>query len=275
MLREATNVNAARITITSHVYVTWSGIPGRRKIGGCSIASIAQRSASADARPRAIKSQGNTVNPATSATGCAQPVANRIPHAAVHAANRSPAPTIHAAADALPVEVATNARATSHRKFTTARAPPTSTPRPADSPASHHARAASVAAAAHVSSFTLVVSSLGVIEPPVGAVNRSKEVDESRRDPESQPDQQEPGRSSQQAIRVVAPDEPDNRRHHQLEPHRGECPERFPGSLIPGRRHVKKDTSTMIPSEQAIGSGCFRKDEDGRHLVGSAQPHPN
>ena len=122
-------------------------------------------------------------------------------------------------------------------------------------PASHQAAAANAATAAHVSSVTRVVSSLGVIEFPVGAAHRSKEVDESRRDPEAQPDQQEPGRRSQQAVRVVAPDEPDDRGHHQHEPDRGEFPERFPGSLIPGRRHVKKDTSTMTPSEQAIGSG--------------------
>src|SRR4030095_5502478 len=102
-LREATNVSAARITIASHVYVTWSGMPGRRKIGGCSIASIDQRSLRADSRPRAIRSQGNTVNPATSATGWAHPVARRSAQAAVHATNRRPAPVIHDAAEGLAV----------------------------------------------------------------------------------------------------------------------------------------------------------------------------
>src|SRR5688572_19040743 len=32
---------AIRMIITTHVYVTWSGTPGRRKIGGCSITPIA------------------------------------------------------------------------------------------------------------------------------------------------------------------------------------------------------------------------------------------
>src|SRR5262245_50707200 len=165
-------------------------MPDRLKTGGCSIASIGQRSARADARPRAIKSQGSTVNPATSATGCAQPVASSTPQAPVQATNRSPAPINHAAADVLPVEVATNARATSQRKFTTASAPPARTPRPAAAPASAQESAASAVTAAHVSSVTLVVSSLGVIEIPVGASHRSKEVDETRRDSEHQADQQ-------------------------------------------------------------------------------------
>jgi len=68
----------------------------------------------ADARPRAIKSQGRTVKPATSASGCAEPVARRIAHAAVHTANRRPAPRSHAAVDVLPSSVATTARLQSH-----------------------------------------------------------------------------------------------------------------------------------------------------------------
>src|SRR2546426_8855631 len=91
-------------------------MPGRRKIGGCSIASNAQRSARDAASPRAIKSHGNTVNPATSATGCAQPVVRSSAQATVHAANRSPAPTSQALAAAFPAAVAADARATSHRK---------------------------------------------------------------------------------------------------------------------------------------------------------------
>src|SRR6267142_3288276 len=253
-LRDVTNVTVARITMTSHVYVTWSGMPGRRKIGGCSIASMAQRSVREAARPRAIRSHGNTVNPVTSATGCAQPVARRSPQAAVQAAKRSPAPTSHAAADALPAAVAADARAASHRKFTTARAPPAITPRPAGAPPNQAASAVSAATAAHVSTVTRVVSSPGVIDLPPGTVHRSKEVHESRRDPESQPRQQQPGRRPQPAVRVVAGDESEDRRDHQHEPDRGQLPEGFPGALVPGLRHVKKDTSTSTPSEQAIGS---------------------
>src|SRR5207244_9309716 len=120
------------------------------------------------ARPRAIRSHGNTVNPATSAIGCAQPVTRRSPQPAVQAAKRSPAPTSHAPADALPVAVAAAARVTSHRKFTTARAPPASTPRPTDAPPTQAATAASAATATHVSTVTRVVSSPGVIELPLG-----------------------------------------------------------------------------------------------------------
>src|SRR5258705_449676 len=145
--------------------------------------------------------------------------------------------------------------ATSQRTSPPGGARPASPPRPIGPPGSHQPSAASPPPATHVSSVTRVVSSLGVIELPVGAVHRSKEVDESRRDPECQPEQQEPGRRSQQAVRVVAPDEPDHRTNHQREPDRGEFPERFPGSLIPGLRHVKKDTSTLTSGGQAIGSG--------------------
>src|SRR5215470_6015310 len=158
---------------------------------------------------------------------------------------------IHAVAEVEPVVSATDVRITSQRKFTTARTPPARTPTPLGTPRSQPASAASASTAADVSSVTRVVSSLGVIELPVGPVHRSKEVDESRRDPESQPEQQEPGRRSQQAVRVVAPDEPDHRTHDQGKPDRREFPERFPGSLIPGRRHVKKDTSTTTSAEQA------------------------
>src|SRR5207249_11218254 len=114
-----------------------------------------------------------------------------------------------------PAAVAVAGAAPGQRKLTTPRPPPASTPRPIDAPASHQPSAASAPTATHVSSVTRVVNSLGVIELPVGAVHRSKEVDESRRDPECQPEQQEPGRRSQQAVRVVAPDEPDHRRDHQ------------------------------------------------------------
>src|SRR5262252_9201669 len=173
-----------------------------------------------------------------------------MPHAAAHAVNRRPAPISHAAGDPPPVAVAI-ARATSQRKFTTARAPPASTPRPTGVPRIPQPSAASAPTAAHVSSVTRFVSSLGVIKVPVGAVHRSKEVDESRRNPECQPEQQEPGRRSQQAVRVVAPDESDYCRDYQREPDRGELPERFPGPLIPGRRHVNEDTSTLTRSGQA------------------------
>src|SRR5439155_18553291 len=247
-------------------------MPGRRKIGGCSIAPNAQRSASDAASPRAIKSHGNTVNPATSATGCAQPVVRRSAQAAVHAANRSPAPTSQALAGAPAAAVAADARAVSHRKFPTASAPPASTPTPADAPPSQATSAASAATAAQVSSVTRVVSSFGVIELSLRTLHRSKEVHESRGDPESEPDQQEPGLRSQPTVSVVAADEPDDRRDDQRQPDRGQLPERFPGPLLPGRHHVKKDTSTLTPSGQAIVTGCFHSRECTPPQVGATQP---
>src|SRR5262245_54147611 len=236
-------------------------MPGRRKIGGCSIASMTQPSARDAASPRTIRSHGKTVNPASSAIGCAQPVASRRVQAPRLAPKRSPEPTSHALAAAVPLlgvalsaAVVAVARATSHRKLTIARTPPASTPSPAGAPPSHAAGAARRAAAAQVSSVTRALSSLGVIKLPLGALHRSKEVHESCGDAEPEPDQHEPGRRSQPTVQPVAPDEPDDRRDYQREPDRGQFPERFPGALLPGRRHVNRDTSTLLWGGQAFAS---------------------
>src|SRR5262245_38616198 len=227
-LREATKATAARMIITSHVYVTWSGIPGRRKIGGCSIASTAQPSPRAAASPRTIRSHGKRVNPTSSAIGCAHPVASRRVQAARLAPKRSPEPTSHTLAAALPepgaalsAAVATVARATSHRKLRIARVPPASTPSAADAPPIHADGAARRAAAAQVSSVTRPLSSLGVIKLPLGTLHRSKEVHESCGDAEPEPDQHEPGCRSQPTVQPVTPDEPDDRRDYQSEADRG------------------------------------------------------
>src|SRR5215470_19362392 len=203
-------------------------MPGRRKIGGCSIASMTQPSARAAASPRTIRSHGKRVNPASSAIGCAQPVASRSVHAARLAPKRSPEPTSHTLAAALPVPgvalstvVTAVARATSHRKLMIARAPPARRPSPAGAPPVHAAGAARRAAAAQVSSVTRPLSSLGVIKLPLGALHRSKEVHESCGDAEPEPDQHEPRCRSKPSVQPVAPDEPDDRRYYQREPDRG------------------------------------------------------
>src|SRR6267378_1698774 len=177
-------------------------MPGRRKIGGCSMASTLRL-------------------------------------------RRGPTPITHADTGAPPAVITSAARATSQRKLRTASAPPARTPPATDAPATRPPSAASTAEAAHVSRVTRAVSSPGVIENALRTTHRSKEVHEPRRDAEHEPDQQEPGRRSQPAVQIVAPDQPDHRRDHQCQPDRGQLSKRFPGPLLPGWRHVNKDTSTM------------------------------
>src|SRR5882724_12847909 len=131
------------------------------------------------------------------------------------------APPLPVPAVALGAAVTAAARATSHLKLTIARAPPVSTPRPAGAPPIHAAGAARAAAAAQVSSVTRLLSSLGVIKLPLGALHRSKEVHESCGDAEPEPDQHEPGCRPQPPVQPVAASEPDDRRHHQRKADRG------------------------------------------------------
>src|SRR3989442_6621388 len=51
-LREAAKATLVRMIMLSHVYVTWSGMPGRWKIGGCSMASMLSAPAAQSEPPR-------------------------------------------------------------------------------------------------------------------------------------------------------------------------------------------------------------------------------
>src|SRR3989442_4399433 len=51
-LREAAKATLVRMIMLSHVYVTWSGMPGRWKIGGCSMASMLSARAAKSEPPR-------------------------------------------------------------------------------------------------------------------------------------------------------------------------------------------------------------------------------
>src|SRR5437899_3750347 len=126
----------------------------------------AQRPLRPMASPRAITSQGRTLNPAISAMGCTHPVERSNAQAAIQAVNRSPAPINHATDWVLRAAVAAEARAASHRKFTTASAPPASVPTATGAPPRKAPSAASAETAAEVSSVTRAVSSPGVIELP-------------------------------------------------------------------------------------------------------------
>src|SRR5438552_4109135 len=118
--------------------------------------------------------------------------------------------------------------------------------------------AASAETAAEVSSVTRAVSSPGVIELPFRTLDRSKEIHESRGDAEPEAQQQQPGLGAEPPVRVVAGDEPDDRCHHEGDPDRGHFAERFPGAPLPGRRHVKKDTSTSNRLGQPIVNILFK-----------------
>ncbi len=234
-------------------------MPGRRKIGGCSIASMLSAPC-APTRGRARSGRkAATVSPSHERDRMRPAVGEeKLRRRRAHAANRSPAPrTTRAPPRRRPPSRSTDAAsATSHRKFRIARTAARQDAqrrRRAREPASRRGERrprpppcrASPAPSAHL----------------VSSSSRSARFTDRKRFtnpaaiPSPEPEQQEPGRRSQAAIRAVAPDEPDHRCDHQREPDRGKLAERFPGPLIPGRRHVKMDTSTMLPDEQAIGSG--------------------
>src|SRR3989441_4455923 len=153
------------------------------------------------------------------------------------------------------LDATTTARAASQRKFTTASAPPARTPRAAVGPPSHPAGAARRATSAHVAAVTRAVMLFGVIELPFRTADRPKEIHESGGDSHAEAEQREPGVGAEPAIRIVPGAQADHSRQHQRESDRGQLAERSPGALLPGRRHVKKDTSTSLPPTQAGASG--------------------
>src|SRR5436189_47350 len=147
------------------------------------------------------------------------------------------------------------ARAASQRKCPPASAPPARTPSAAVEPPSHPAGAASAATSTHVAAVTRAVMLLGVIELPLRTADRPKEIHESGGDSHAEAEQREPGFGAEPAIRIVPGAQADHSRQHQRESDRGQLAERSPGALFPGRRHVKKDTSTSLPPTQAGASG--------------------
>src|SRR5947207_9660110 len=212
----------------------------------------AQRSAPAARNPSTITAQGSTLSPASSATGCAHSNASSPALAAVNAVRRSPAPTSHAPPATPALDVI--ARATSQRKFTTASAPPARTPSAAVGPPSHQAGAASTATSAHVTALTRAVTLLGFIELPLRTPDRPKEIHEAGRDPHAETQQREPRLGAEPSIRIVPANQANHGRHDQRDSDRGQLAERFPGALLPGRRHVKLDTSTSFQPAQAVAS---------------------
>src|SRR5256712_1505299 len=84
----------------------------------------AQRPPRPRASPRAITSQGRTLNPAISAMGCAHPVERSHAQAAIQAVNRNPAPINHPTHPGLRAAGPPAAPARSHPAVTTASAAP-------------------------------------------------------------------------------------------------------------------------------------------------------
>src|SRR5687768_15806214 len=191
-------------------------MPGRLKMGGCSMTSTYDSCAACS--PRATSAHGSTVKPASSATGCAHPDTKRTPATTATSAKRRAAPTYHTAPARPGVAVATSARAASQRKFTTARAPPARIPSAAAGPASHASVSAITTAPAQVATVTRAFSSPGVIELPLRLLDRSKEVHESGDDPEDEADQRQPGLRTEPSIRKVPARKADDRGHHQRHP---------------------------------------------------------
>src|SRR6266480_4710732 len=198
-------------------------MPGRRKIGGCSMISTL----SAPRPPRATPRRSRR-REARSARPAARPDA--------------------------PTRTRAVPRAPSQRKFTTASAPPARTPSAAVGPPSHQAGAASTATSAHVTALTRAVTLLGFIELPLRTPDRPKEIHEAGRDPHAETQQREPRLGAEPSIRIVPANQADQGRHDQRDSDRGQLAERFPGALLPGRRHVKLDTSTSFQPAQAVAS---------------------
>src|SRR2546428_5561107 len=88
----------------------------------------AQRPLRPRASPRAITSQGRTLNPAISAMGCAHPVERSHAQAAIQAGKPNPPPINHPTHPALRAAGAPPARAARPPKFTTASPPPRGRP---------------------------------------------------------------------------------------------------------------------------------------------------
>src|SRR5688572_27897834 len=228
-------------------------MPGRLKMGGCSMTST-YASCRAACSPKASSAHGSTVKPASSATGCAHPDTNSAPATVATSTKRSAAPAYQSAPAKPGAAAATSARAASHRKLRTARAPPARMPSAAGEPASHANGSAIITAPAPVATVTRAFSSPGVIEVPLRLLDRPKEVHESGNDPQDEADQRQPGRRAEPLVREVSAGQADDRGHHQCHADGGELRQRCPGSRLPGRRHVKKNTSTAIGGAQLASS---------------------
>src|SRR5207244_2486422 len=181
-------------------------MPGRWKIGGCSMAST-QASARTPRRPWATTTTGSTLSPHTTASGCAWPLTSTSPTAAASAASRSTAASVHSARPVEPASSPPLTRDASQRKLPTAMTAPAAAPSAPSSPPSHAAGPATAAPSTHASRDTRDVRSLGVIDLPSGFADRSKEHHEPRGDPEAEPDQQEPRLGAEPQVGVVAADE--------------------------------------------------------------------
>src|SRR5438132_5603379 len=218
-------------------------MPGRWKIGGCSMAST-QAPSRAPRNPCTTTAIGITLTPATSASGCACPLATTTPSAATTAASRSPAASDHSERADGPSPPVACAREASQRKLPTAIPAPAAAPSAPSSPPRYAAGPASATPSTHASRDTREVRSLGVIELPLRSVHGSKEHHESGDDSEAEPDDQEPRLGAEPLVRVVAADQADHGREHHREADRRQLGERGPGQFLPGRRHVKRNTST-------------------------------
>src|SRR5438132_12498383 len=218
-------------------------MPGRWKIGGCSMAST-QASARTPRRPWATTTTGSTLSPHTTASGCAWPLTSTSPTAAASAASRSTAASVHTARTVEPASSPPVTRDASQRKLPTAMTAPAAAPSAPSSPPSHAAGPATATPSTHASRDTRDVRSFGVIDLPSGFADRSKEHHEPRGDAEAEPDQQEPRLGAEPLVGIVAAGKADHGREHQRDADRGELGERGPGRFLPERRHVTRNTST-------------------------------
>src|SRR5262245_5178436 len=138
------------------------------------------------------------------------------------------------------------------------RIPEAATPAPAAVPHPANATSATAAQATPLSIVTRVLSSLVVIEIPLGGFHRSKERHEASGNAQPEADHGQPRSRPQPAVRVIAGDEPNHGRQHQGHADRSQLADGLPGRLA-ARRHVNTDTSTSPPREQ--GSANHRFDE--------------
>src|SRR5260370_10129792 len=211
-------------------------MPGRWKIGGCSLAPT-QAPSRAPRNAGTARAIGIPRTPARMAGGCAWPLATTTASAATTAASRSPAASDHNERAGEPSPPVTCARAASHRKLPRAIPAPAAAPSAPSSPPRYAAGPASATPSTHASRDTRDVRSLGVIELPLRSVHGSKEHHESGDDPEAEPDEQEPRLGAEPLVRVVAADQADHGREHHPETNRGQLADRDPAHFLPRLRH--------------------------------------
>src|SRR5262245_29243161 len=218
-------------------------MPGKWKIGGCSIASI-YISPRAARTPSATTLIGITLMPATIASGWAWPLTSASVTAPASATHLSAAPSVHSERCVDAASTAAVTREASQRKLPTAIPAPAAAPSAPSRPPSHAAGAVSTTPSTHASRDTRAVKSLGVIELPFRLIDRPKENHESRGDAEAEPDQQQPGLRAEPLIQVITAGQADHGGKHHREADRGQLGERGPGRFLPGLRHAKRNTNT-------------------------------